>query len=134
MTVDDLLRNHDPEIGALTEMLRTLVRVTAPDASESVNAVWHSISFRHPYTGYFCGIFPQDKQVRLLFEFGVLLPDPDGLLTGNGRQVRYVEIAASDDVHVDALKRLILAALDLPRGRAAKLEMIRSGAMLGSEW
>ena len=73
-------------------------------------------------------LFPFDDRVHLLFEFGVLLPDPEGLLQGGGRQVRYVPVRRNADIRMRAFRRLIQAALDLPEGRALKMALIRSGA------
>lgn len=47
----------------------------------------------------------------LLFEYGILLPDPDCLLEGNGKQTRYVDIRRRQDIRVRPIKRLIKAAL-----------------------
>src|SRR5687768_10871958 len=91
-TPDAILARHTPAIRALAERLRALVRRTVPEAAERANAGWHSLSYHHPSAGYFCGIFPQADDVLLAFEFGVLLPDPDGLLEGEGKQVRYVRL------------------------------------------
>lgn len=96
---------------ALAARLRDLVRATVPDAREKVYPVWHGIGYRHPECGYFCGIFPQENSMRLLFERGALLPDPDGLLEGTGKQTRYVDIRRQQDVRVRPIKRLIRAAL-----------------------
>jgi len=76
--IENILESHDPEVRALVEHLRKIIRETVPDATESAHPVWHSIGYRHPESGYFCGIFPQNDGVNLAFEFGVLLPDPGG--------------------------------------------------------
>lgn len=95
----------------LAERLRALVRTTVPEAEERAYPGWHGIGYRHPEAGYLCGIFPSDDEVRLLFEHGVLLPDPDGLLEGDGTQTRHV--ALDDPAHVpeEKLARLIEASL-----------------------
>jgi len=126
--VEDILESHNPVVRALVERLRRIIRETVPTATESAHPVWHSLRYRHPESGYFCGIFPQADRVDLAFEFGVLLPDPDGLLEGTGKQVRYVRIRRDKDIRVRALKKLLLAAIDLPARRDVKLGMIRSSA------
>jgi len=62
------------------------------------------LGYHHPDGGYLCGLFPQRDSVKLGFEFGVLLPDPDGLLEGRGRQVRYLVIRGRKDIRVRAIK------------------------------
>jgi hypothetical protein len=64
-----------------------------PDLSEKVYPGWRGVGFRHPEAGYVCGIFPQpDGELRLLFERGAALPDPDGVLEGSGTQTRYLRV------------------------------------------
>jgi hypothetical protein len=77
-SVEDILADHAPPVRWLVERLREIIRQTVPEATESAHPVWHSISYCHPRSGYFCGIFPFQERVDLAFEFGVLLPDPGG--------------------------------------------------------
>jgi hypothetical protein len=42
--------------------------------------------------GYVCGIFPRAGEVRLLFEHGAALADPEGIFTGGGTQTRYLAL------------------------------------------
>ena len=79
---------------------------------ERAYPVWRGIGYRHPQCGYFCGIFPQKTGVRLYFEYGVYLADPDRLLEGRGKQTRYVEVRRQRDIHVRPLRRLIREALE----------------------
>ena len=111
ITPEHVLLGHSPRVQALAARLRELVRATVPDAGEKAYPVWRGIGYRHPECGYFCGIFPQENSVRLLFERGALLPDPDGLLEGTGKQTRYVDIRRQQYIRVRPIKRLIKAAL-----------------------
>ncbi|RLT39830.1 MAG: DUF1801 domain-containing protein, partial [Chloroflexi bacterium] len=115
--METILQDHTPDVQAIVEGLRGLIRATVPDASEAAHAVWHSINFTHPQSGYFCGIFPRPQQVTLVFEFGVLLPDPDRLLEGAGKQTRNLRLAEGDEIPVEGVKALLLAALALPTSR-----------------
>lgn len=126
--IEQLLVDHDPEVRAVVAQLRALVRETVPEADESVNPGWHSLSYRHPQQGYFCGIFPQVENATLLFEFGVLLPDPDGVLQGSGKQVRFVPVSPGELLPVETLRTLLVAALDLPEKRTEKLALVQAGA------
>lgn len=116
ITPEHILLGHSPRVQALAARLRVLVRAAAPEAAEKAYPGWHGIGYRHPQCGYFCGIFPQEKSVRLLFEHGILLPDPDGLLEGSGTQTRHVDIRRQKDIRARPIKRLIAAALALRRG------------------
>ena len=52
----------------------------------------------HQDVGYFCGVFAHSNAVQVAFEFGVLLPDPHGVLSGSGAQVRYVVLVPGEPV------------------------------------
>ena len=123
-TAADLLDHYPPPIRALTEDLRTLVKQTVPDAKESVRLGWQSLGYAAPKAGYFFGLFPKHDCVLALFEWGVLLPDPDHVLEGSGTQVRYITVRQVDAATEAALRTLIAAALSLPAGRDAKLAML----------
>jgi len=112
----------------MVERLRRIIQQTVPEAVESAHPVWHSISYRHPSSGYFCGIFPHQDFINLAFEFGVLLPDPQKLLVGDGKQVRYLRVKNEGDIPEPALKALLQAAIDLPERRDVKLGMVRAAA------
>ena len=113
VTPEFIRASHAPAVRALAERLRTIVRQTIPEATEAAYPVWHGIGYRHPESGYFCAIFPQNEGVKLGFEWGVRLPDLDGLLEGTGKQVRYVVMKEEKDVQEEPIKRLLLAAIEL---------------------
>lgn len=110
-SAEEFLTQYPPEVRALAQRLRALVRETVPTASEHVYQGWKALGYRDPQSGYFCGIFPQPDHVRLLFEHGAALPDPDGLLTGTTRQVRYVEVRNARDIRPGPIQGLLRAAL-----------------------
>ena len=98
----------------MVDRLRKIVFEISPDASEKANMGWRSISFQDPKMGYFCGIFPFEDRVELIFEFGVLLPDPEGILQGNARQVRYLSFHEPREIRIGITENFLKAALDLP--------------------
>jgi hypothetical protein len=124
----DILAGHSPLVRALAHDLRALIQKAVPNAVETANPGWHSLNFSHPVAGYFCGLFPRADDVQMAFEFGALLPDPHGLLTGDTRQVRYVFVRSKRDIRARALAQLLRAAVELPLTRAEKLALIRAGA------
>ena len=124
-TVDSVVDGHAPHVREIVERLRAIIREVAPEAAESANPVWHSLSYKHPESGYFCGIFPQADRVDVAFEFGVLLPDPESVLVGTGQQVRYLRLKDESELRVEVLRQLLLEAISLPPQRAAKLALIR---------
>ena len=126
LTPEEILTGHTPEVRELCEALRSLVRAEVPEAIEVAYPSWHGIGYHHPRCGYFCAIFPMKDTIKLGFEFGVLLPDPEGMLTGDGKQVRYVNIHRQADIRAEAIRQLIQAALSLPPERDVKLWMIKN--------
>jgi hypothetical protein len=123
---EDILRDYSLEIQAIAEELRRLVKLQVPNAVEQGYPRWRGIGYRHPSAGYFCGIFPQQDEVHLLFEWGILLPDPQGILQGEGKQVRYVVIKSIATIDRSAVAALFVAALALPDSSAAKKQMINN--------
>ncbi len=123
---EDILRDFPLEIRDIAEQLRRMVKDLVPDAFEKAYPRWRGIGYRHPAAGYFCGIFPQRDEVRLLFEWGVLLSDPDGLLIGDGRQVRYVPVTDIATVDRPGITALISAALALPESAAVKRQLLQN--------
>ena len=111
MTREDLLRDHSTEVRALAERIRALVLDAVPVAEERIYAGWQAIGFLHPISGYFCGIFPGRDLVKLGFEHGVELPDAQGLLVGNGKQVRYVQLRPDAPLPVAALREFMRRAI-----------------------
>lgn len=124
--IERLLRDHAPDVQAVVQRLRELILAAVPEASERANPGWHSLNYRHPRHGYFCGIFPEREGVRLVFEYGVLLSDPHAILQGDGKQVRFILLTAGQELPVDALQSYIMAALDLPAKKSEKMALIRT--------
>jgi hypothetical protein len=77
------------------------------ETSERAYPGWHGIGYRHPVAGYVCGIFPLEDRVRLGFERGVELYDPDDVLSGEGTRVRYLEVRRAGEIPLDALRGLL---------------------------
>lgn len=116
---EDILEGHGEGIRALAQKLRVVVRAAAPDASEAGYPGWKLIGYRSPH--YFCFIAPQRDHVRLGFEHGHRLADPDGLLEPMGKQVRFVRLLPGKRIPTAALRGLIRTALvTLPARRADK--------------
>ena len=124
-----LLDFYPAPVRTLMADLATLIKSAAPGAREAVRPETRCLRYSHARCGYFCGLYPQDSSAQLLFEFGVLLPDPEGLLEGDGSHVRFVTVWANQPLRAQALRRLVAAAYDLPRKRADKLASVDRIAM-----
>ncbi len=112
--VETLLGSFTPQTCEIASHLRSLMRSLVPEVIETAYPTWNAISYTHPFCGYLCAIFLHKDSVKICFEFGVLLPDPDGVLEGNDKQLRYVVIRHKDSIPCVAIKRLINTLLNLP--------------------
>jgi hypothetical protein len=87
--------------------------VTAqPQLVEAVRRGWHSLNYHDPAAGFVCAMFPVADAVQLVFERGAELPDPDGLLTGRGKQVRMLVFPAGAEVDADVVARYLDLAVE----------------------
>lgn len=121
--LSQLLDPYPAPVRTLAFDLAALIRETAPGAVESVRLRERCVRYSHQRCGYFCGLYPQVSSVQLVFEFGVLLPDPDGLLRGEGPYVRFVTVRDHYHLHAPALCHLVAAASNLPRRRADRIAL-----------
>jgi hypothetical protein len=109
--VREFLAERHPQVRELALWLREVVLAAEPDLSERVYHGWDGIGFRHPDAGYICAIYPRGAELRLLFEHGVRLDDPNGLLEGDGTQTRHVAVRTADDRLAGTLGHLVRDAV-----------------------
>jgi hypothetical protein len=119
MTVPDdveaLLAEHTDEVAALTRRARAVLLDGHPELRERVRHGWHSINYSHPGAGFVCALFPLAGHVQLVFERGVLLPDPEGRLVGTGRTVRSLELREATDAAPEVVVEFLDQAITLGR-------------------
>jgi hypothetical protein len=97
-----------------------LIRQAVPNLREAVYPGWKLIGYRQIDQGrgrYFCFIAPLADEVRLGFEYGVLMNDPYQLLRGTGTQVRYIPIRTMAEIQPAALVFMIAEAADVAAHR-----------------
>jgi Domain of unknown function (DU1801) len=109
--VHAFLAERHPATLDLALWVRDVVLAAEPDLTERVYRGWDGIGFRHPDAGYVCAIYPREDELRLLFEHGRRLDDPDRMLEGDGAQTRYVRVRAIDPALAPGLGRLVSAAV-----------------------
>lgn len=106
-TPDEFLANFPPDMQALANAVRSLVKHCLPDSFEAVKLGWALIGFHLPapnpakgkpiYVGF---IIPHPDSVTLGFQYGILLDDPLRRLLGQRerlKQVRYFSFRSLDD-------------------------------------
>jgi hypothetical protein len=125
---DLFLSAYAPEIRAIAERLRDVVREAVPEAVERVRSGWRLIGYDLPIgrrMRYFAFVAPEPEHVHLGFEYGAWMTDPDGLLRGahlDLKKVRFVTYEPGDQIPTDAVVRLTR--------EAAELAMLRAGGGL----
>ena len=109
--VRDFLAERHAGVADLALWVRAAVLAAEPDFAERVYRGWDGIGFRHPDAGYVCAIYPGEGEVRLLFEHGAAMDDPERLLEGAGRQTRFLTVRGPDAGLRDAIGRYVHAAV-----------------------
>lgn len=71
---------------------RRVVLAADPDLTERVYRGWRGVGYRQAEAGFVVAIYPREEWVALLFEHGAALPDPDGVLLGDGSQTRFLRV------------------------------------------
>jgi hypothetical protein len=65
------------------------------------------------YADLICVIIPSKKGLKLGFNRGVEIDDPENLLKGSGKISRYVQIKSSEQIASVSLKKLLASALKI---------------------
>jgi len=106
-----LLEKLSPEVRALVQQLRGLVREVAPEASERVHMGWGVIHYAAGTSmrDVVAALAPQRGYVNLEFGDGVDLPDPARRLEGTGKRLRHVKIRRGEDARDPDVRALLEA-------------------------
>jgi len=121
-----LLLPYGEVIRKLALVARKLILEEAPEASEFVYEVY-TIADHFTFTGQpgdaFVFTTTYAHWVNLGFNFGSLLPDPYGLLRGEGKLIRHIRIGQATDLDAPGVRDLVRAAIgqaDRPEGKPGK--------------
>lgn len=114
--VRDFLARYSAAVQETAQQLRRVVLETVPDAIEQVDRPARMIAygFARTYRDTVCVIIPHKTGVNLGFPRGVELPDPEGLLEGEGKKTRHVKITGAM-VAKPAVRALIAESTRLVR-------------------
>src|SRR6516225_10833372 len=108
-----LLQRHREVVQRLALAARKLILEEAPEASEFVYEVYtiaDHFTFTERPSDAFVFTTTHANWVNVGFNFGSLLPDPDGLLRGEGKWIRHARIAKGADLDTPGVRRLVRAA------------------------
>jgi hypothetical protein len=117
--IDAFLSQYNDEVFKNALMLREVVIENLPDIIEQIDVPAKLIGYCYgqKYVDLICVLIPSKKGLKLGFDRGVELPDPDKLLHGIGKISRYVVIESEDQIKSDAVKDLLKNALILYKER-----------------
>jgi len=134
-----LLLPYGEMIQKLALAARKLILEEAPEANEFVYEVYtiaDHFAFTERPSDAFVFTTTHAGWVNLGFNFGAMLPDPEGLLRGEGKLIRHVRIAQAKDLDASGVRELIGAAIaqaERPEGRAGKPRTIVRTAQAGGK-
>ena len=121
---------YEPWVAKLARVCRRAMRRRLPTANELVYDNYQFLAI-----GYCPNERPSDaivslaispKGVSLCLIHGAKLPDPDGIMQGEGKQTRFVRLASANTLSEPAVRRIIDAAIarhhvSLPKTGRGKL-------------
>ena len=125
-----LLQRYSNEVRKLALAARKLVLEEAPEAGEFVYEVYtiaDHFSFTDRPGDSFVFTTTHANWVNLGFSFGAVLPDPAGLLRGDGKLIRHVRIAKPADLDTPGLRELVrdaIAHAERPEGKPLKPRVV----------
>jgi len=111
--VDTFLKGYSPQVREIAVKAREVILAVMPDATEKVYPGWKVIQYATgaDMKSVFAALSPQRERVNLGLAGGVDLPDPDGLLEGDGKAIRHVKLTSPDAAAAPAVRELVRGAL-----------------------
>ena len=109
------IAKYDPAVAKLIRSTRTALRKRLPTATELVYDNYQFLVF-----GFSSTVRPSDcivslaaspKGVALSFYYGATLPDPRGIMLGNGAQNRFIRLPSARTLSEPAVAALIRTAV-----------------------
>jgi hypothetical protein len=124
LPVEVFLDGFSPGNRSIAERLREIVHRAIPEATERVRVGWRVIGYDLPARRrsiFFAWVFPERQHVHLGFPEGVLIDDPEGVLSGAGitKRARWLTYTSVDEIDEAVAERLLRAAAgigELPPG------------------
>ena len=111
--IDSFLSQYDESVYSSALQLREVLLANLPGIIEQLDVPAKMVAYCYgqKYSELICVIIPSKKGLKLGFNQGSKLPDPNGLLQGTGKISRYVEIKTEKEIKSAALKKLLATAL-----------------------
>jgi len=117
-----MLALYEAPVAELARKARTLILEVLPDLREEVDraARFAGYSVGHRYADTVCTLHLSRKGVKIGIYDGVGLPDPRGLLEGEGKKHRHVLVTAPKDLRRAGLRPLLKAGRKAARERSGE--------------
>ena len=111
--VDTFLKGYAPPVREIAVKARETILSVLPEATEKVYPGWKVIQYgaSADTKSVFAAISPQRERVNLGLAHGADLPDPDGLLEGDGKAIRHIKLTSPEAAGAPAVKELIRGAV-----------------------
>jgi hypothetical protein len=111
--IDAFLSQYDEEVFTKAIKLREIIFANLPGIIEQLDIPARMIGYCYgqKYAELICVIIPSKKGLKLGFNRGTELQDPDKLLEGTGKISRYVVIRSDEQIRSGSLRKLIENAL-----------------------
>ena len=121
-SIDNFLSQYDETVFKNSLILREVLLKNLPDIIEQIDLPAKMIAYCYgqKYAELICVIMPSKKGLKLGFNRGGEIDDPDNLLEGNGKMSRYVQIKSSEQITSISLKKLLTSALNIYKQKQAK--------------
>ena len=117
--VIDFLSSYPKEVCENARTLREVLLENLPGIVEQIDLPAKMIAYGYgqKYSELICVIIPSKKGLKLGFNKGTDLPDPENLLEGTGKMSRYIILKSEDQITSQAIKQLLENALEAFRLR-----------------
>ncbi len=122
--IQEILKPLPKEVLEIVLELRFFFKKEFPSFLEKGYPVWKGIGYTDSNSGYICAIFPSERNVKIGFEYGILLNDTNKVLTGEGKQIRYLLIPLDKKINQKLIQNLVKQSLALPRLKKDKLALM----------
>ncbi len=119
--VEDFLSQYDEQINKSAKTLRSVIIATLPNITEQLDMPAKMIAYCYgqKYSELICTIIPSKKGLKLGFNWGTELPDPDLLLQGKGKISRYVEIKSEEQAKLKVIKDFLKSVLSIYKQKSS---------------
>ena len=110
--IENILGQYSDEVYSNALKLRKIIFENLPRVQEQTDIPAKMIAYAYgqKYIEMVCTLLPSKKGLKLGFYRGVDLPDPENLLSGNGKISRYIEIRKQEDIKIKPLTTLLREA------------------------